>query len=189
MQRNSKTLILIECAIMVGLATALSFVKIIEMPWGGSVTVLSMLPICLLSIKRGVRWGAGAAFVYSVIQLILDIKYLSYANTFLVAAAILMFDYIVPFTGLGLAGLFRKNGFEGQMLGVVSAVLFRFLCHFFTGIVIWGQWREGMWLDVPAWVYSLAYNSAYMLPETVFTAIGAAILIKTPFMRDIFKPE
>lgn len=188
MQRNSKIQILAECAIMIGLATALSFVKIFEMPWGGSVTVLSMLPICLVSIKRGVRWGAGAAFIYSVIQLLQGLGNLTYANSAAMAFAIVALDYIAPFTGLGLAGIFRKKGFEGQLLGVVLAVMLRFLCHFITGTLIWGQWREGMWLEVPVWVYSLAYNSAYMLPETAFTAIGAAVLIKTPFTRDMFKP-
>jgi len=179
MQKSSKLALLVECAILLGLAAVLSeYTKIIRMPWGGSVTVLSMLPVCLAAIRHGVKWGLGTALLYSVIQLLFGLKNLSYANSAAVAVAIVALDYIIPFTALGLAGIFRKKGFEGQLLGVIAAVTIRFACHFLTGIFIWGQWREGMWAEAPAWVYSLAYNSAYMLPEIIFTGIGAALVLK-----------
>ena len=68
--KNSKTLTLVEGAVMVALATVLSFIRVYKLPWGGSITLLSMLPIAVFSIKHGVAKGLGAAFVFSLIQFI-----------------------------------------------------------------------------------------------------------------------
>ena len=68
--KNKKVLTLVEGAVMVALATVLSFVKIVHLPWGGSVTLLSMLPIIVFSIKRGVANGLAASFVFALIQFI-----------------------------------------------------------------------------------------------------------------------
>ena len=61
--KNSKTLTIVEGAVMVALATVLSFIRVYKLPWGGSITLLSMLPIAVFSIKHGVAKGLGAAFV------------------------------------------------------------------------------------------------------------------------------
>ena len=66
--KNEKVLTLVEGAVMVALATVLSFIKIVHLPWGGSVTLLSMLPIIVFSIKRGVANGLAASFVFALIQ-------------------------------------------------------------------------------------------------------------------------
>lgn len=68
--KNEKVLTLVEGAVMVALATVLSFVKIVHLPWGGSITLLSMLPIIVFSIKRGVANGLAASFVFALIQFI-----------------------------------------------------------------------------------------------------------------------
>lgn len=52
-----KTHALVESAIMIALATVLSYVKVWEMPWGGAITLCSMLPIILVSVKYGTKWG------------------------------------------------------------------------------------------------------------------------------------
>ena len=46
-----KTHALVESAIMIALATVLSYVKVWEMPMGGAITLCSMLPIILVSVK------------------------------------------------------------------------------------------------------------------------------------------
>ena len=68
--RNSKVTTLCECAVMLALAFALSCAKLYEMPMGGSVTIASMLPIFLVSVKYGPVIGTGTAFVYSIMQLL-----------------------------------------------------------------------------------------------------------------------
>jgi len=177
---SSKIAILAECAVMLGLATALSFVKIIKMPWGGSVTLLSMLPITVVSIRRGIKWGLPVAFLYSLIQFGLDLgEVLTWSLTPTVFAGMLFLDYLFAFSVLGLSGIFRKKGFEGQLLGVIIAVTLRFAFHFLSGMVLWGSYAaEYDWAGGSVPLYSLIYNGAYMFPEIIFTGIGAAVVIK-----------
>ena len=75
--KNKRTQKLIECAIFIALATVLSLVKIIPMPFGGSVTLLSMLPIIIISYRHGLKWGIPSALIYSVIQGLLDVSVIS----------------------------------------------------------------------------------------------------------------
>lgn len=57
----------------------------------------------------------------------------------------------------------------------------RFVCHYITGVVIWGQWAENM----SPYLYSLIYNAQYMLPECIFTSIAAAILLRISPIRQL----
>lgn len=99
---NSNTKKLTFCAIMIALATALSFVKFFEMPQGGSVTLASMLPIILISYKCDLKWALTSSIIYGVIQLLQGIAYVP-AD---IGGAILciLLDYVVAFGVLGLAG-------------------------------------------------------------------------------------
>ena len=91
----TKTHLLVEAAIMVALSTALSLVKIWELPLGGSVTLLSMLPICMLSLRHGLKWGLGGAFVYAVGQLALGLsEVLSWGLTPTALVGTFFLDYI-----------------------------------------------------------------------------------------------
>ena len=91
-------------------------------------------------------------------------------------------DYIVPFTCLGLCALGKKRfGDIGLYIGIVSVCIIRFLCHFTTGVVIWGQWADGMSKEL----YSLLYNGQYMLPEMLLTLIAAIILLNAKQIRKL----
>ena len=162
-----------ECAIMVALAFVLSLIKLFEMPFGGSVTLLSLLPICIVSIRHGIGWGLGTAFVYSVTQaLVSGATACGLTPTVLVLCFLL--DYILAFTVLGLAGLFRKRGMVGCLLGITLVCALRFLCHYVSGVTLWASWApEGM----NPYLYSLLYNGGFMLPETVMTVIGAFFVL------------
>ena len=84
MKTNNKknALVMCECAIMIALAAVLSFVKILELPYGGSVTAFSIVPIVIISYRHGVKWGLLSGFVFSIIQLIQTASTLSYATSF-----------------------------------------------------------------------------------------------------------
>ena len=115
-QKRSSTNIttLTECAIMMALSFALSCAKLFEMPMGGSVTIASMLPVMLISIKYGVGIGLSTCFVYSFTQLIQAVasaNVFPYCETPATLVLCILFDYLVPFTILGLAGLFHKMKF------------------------------------------------------------------------------
>lgn len=169
---------LCECGMMVALSTVLSLIAIIKMPWGGSVTLLSMLPIMLIAIKYGTRTGLATAFVYSLIQLGLDLASLmSWGMTVGIWAGCLFFDYIGAFTVLGLAGLWRKKGIGGIIAGISLGILLRYICHVISGWIFFGEYAWEGWNALP---YSLCYNGAYMLPEMIFTVAAAVVLFRIP---------
>ena len=110
--RNTKIRLLAEAAVMLALAIALSYIKIWDMPMGGSVTLLSMLPIILIAVKNGTGWGVGTAFVFSLFQLLQGVmsgNVFPYCQTLAIVILCVAFDYIVPFTVLGFAAVGKKK--------------------------------------------------------------------------------
>ncbi|MBQ3196409.1 MAG: energy-coupled thiamine transporter ThiT [Clostridia bacterium] len=176
---------LTECALLIALATALSFVKVYQAPLGGSVTLLSTLPIMYLSIRHGVAYGMGGGFVYSLIQLWQGSGNLAYVPTAAGIAGCILLDYIVPFTLLGTAGIFCRKGqnvsLATVLAGVVTATVLRFVCHFVGGAVVWYEiTKEGQWNDyvqkVGMWTYSFVYNITYIGPDGAM-AIAASVAL------------
>ncbi len=185
--RNTKIQILTEGGIMVALATVLSFIPVIQLPWGGTVTLLSMLPITIFSIRRGLKAGFAASFLYSLIQFGQGaLKGLfGWGLTPGMLAACIFLDYIGAFTVLGIAGIFRKKKLPGWLGGITLALLLRFFFHFLSGVVIWqsvGELWQGFSTD-NTYLYSFLYNGFYMSLELVFTLAGAAALLKIPQTR------
>lgn len=184
---------LVEGAVMVALASVLSYIQIFKLPWGGSITLLSMLPIVVYSIKWGIKQGFAAAFVFSLVQLfqgILDGLF-GWGLTPVMLISCILLDYIVAYSVLGIAGLFRKKGLAGWICGIALAVFARFACHFASGIVIWessGKIWEGFSTD-NTFLYSFLYNGCYMLPEMVFTVIGAVVLLEAPIFKKLIAPQ
>lgn len=181
---------LTECAVMVALAFALSCAKLGEMPLGGSVTIASMLPIMLISIKYGSLVGVGTGFVYSLtqaFQALAEGNVFPYCETSGTLVVCILFDYLVPFTVLGLAGIFKNMKlFKKQEIafycGMVSVVLVRFLCHFITGVAIWSQWApEGM----GKYLYSFAYNGSFLAADFAICIIVAVIMLRKQEIRKL----
>ena len=186
--KSTRVYALCECAIFLAIAVVLSYVKIFTLPFDGSITLFSMLPICLISIKYGIKWGLGAAFCYSWFQ-ILQGGVFAWGLTPTMLVASLFLDYILAFTVLGLAGLFRKKGYLGMISGVALVCVLRFLVHFIAGVVLWANLAEFVafgqeWVNQPV-LYSICYNGIYMLPETILTSVAAGILLKIPQMKRI----
>ena len=187
--RNKKVRALVECAVMVALAFALSFVKPWQMPLGGSVTLCSMLPILLIAIKYGPVIGVGCGFVYSLTQLAQgfiegDISMASMsADVFIIA---MLFDYILPYTLLGLGGIFGRKTRWHAVGSMSLAVVLRMLCHYLTGITIWAQWTPEGWL---APIYSAAYNGGYLIPDFAISLAVFIILMNVREIRKIIEIE
>jgi thiamine transporter len=171
MKKSSLTLrCLTEGAIFVAVAQVLSYLKLFELPQGGSITV-GMLPIFLYCARWGFGPGMLVSFVYSLLQLLLDGAYAWGWQS-------MLGDYIVAFTVLGLAGLFhgKKGGF---FLGMVVGCLARFLVHYVVGATVWAEYMPetffGMTMHSP-WFYSLLYNGSFILVDLVLClVIGWAI--------------
>ncbi len=186
LQRSSKLRAMIECAIMIALATVLSMIKLYEAPLGGSVTLLSMLPISVLSIRLGLKWGLAGGFLHATLQMFLDLgKVVSWGLTPAALIGCLVFDYLVAFTVIGLAGLFRTKGRIGMICGIALALFLRFCSHLVSGTVIFDVWMPDGWGS--PFIYSVAYNGAYMLPELIFTVAAVILLTKTPAFRRVLQ--
>lgn len=184
--QSEKTKILVEGAVMIALATILSFIQVYKLPQGGSITLLSMLPIVLFSIRRGTKAGFAVAFGFSLIQFLQGIMdgLFGWGLTPVTLVGCILLDYIGPFTALGIAGIFGNKKLAGCLGGITLAIVLRFLFHYFSGAIIWESIGEMWGIDfISPWLYSLAYNGSYMLPELIFTLIGAFALLKVPRTR------
>ena len=170
----SRTRTLVECALMIAVGTVLAQIKIFEMPFGGSVTLVSMLPFILVSFRHGVKWGLATGFVNSLLQMLLGF-YAPPAPGLLPLVGMILLDYVLAFTLLGLACVIAKpfkNRLVGVAVGTAAVCGIRFLCSFLSGVLIWGNLSDGL----PAWIYSLTYNGSYMLPNTIIALVIAAFL-------------
>ena len=181
---------LTECAIMLALSFALSYAKLFEMPMGGSVTVASMLPVMLISIKYGIGTGLATCFTYSLTQLLQALasaNVFPYCETPGTLVLCILFDYVVPFTLLGLAGLFQKikltkNTELNVYIGITSVVLLRFVCHFITGVAIWGQWApDGM----GKYLYSFLYNGGFLSLDFLICIVCAVLMFRKSEIRKL----
>ena len=184
---------LAECGIMLALAVVLNEFTPIKLPYGGSVTFFSQLPIVIISYRHGVKWGLFTGFAMGIIEMMFGLANFSYV-TGIVAYLILIFaDYVIAFSSLGLGGIFRgtlKNQALSLAAGGALASVIRFLCHFISGATIWGGYAE----DTPVLIYSLTYNGSYMLPELIITVVGALILgslldLRSPRLRSLKKAK
>ena len=175
---------LVESAIMIAIGTVLSEIKI-DFPLGGGLTICSMLPLVLISWRYGCGLGLITAVAYSLIQMFLGLDNVQYAASALMAAGIILLDYVVPYTLIGLAGMFKgrvKEPRTALVLGIVVTFLLRLACHFITGWWIW----DALWPNEFGWagpIYSIAYNGSYMAAEIVLTSVVAWILYSTPLKR------
>lgn len=181
--QNTKTLKLVEGAIMVALAVVLSYIKFKFLPYGGSITLVSMLPIMVYSIRHGLSWGMLVSVVYALVQMFIDLgEVSSWGLSAAMFAGCLAFDYIIAFSVLGLAGMFRNKGAGGAVCGMIIAMLLRYISHIVSGVVIFksaGAIWEGLNIE-NSLLYSMAYNATYMLPEIVFSIIVVVILFSVP---------
>lgn len=177
--KRTKTLTLVECALLVAMATALGLFPIFEMPMGGSVTLFSMAPLVIASVRHGTKWGLLTGFTHGLIQMIIGFKNVLYCTTVLAMAGCILLDYILAFSAMGLAYAIAGR-FKNLLAGVIAATaatgFLRFICSFLSGILIWYGYAPE---DQPVWLYSLTYNGSYMLPEILLTAAAVAILAKT----------
>lgn len=175
MMKNN-TIRLTESAVMLALATVLSALPLLDLPYGGSITLCSVVPILIIAYRHGTGWGLFTGFVYGLIQMLLGLKNVMYFTTPLSIAAVILLDYLIAFAALGLGGVFRRvSGRQAPALaaGALLCCVVRYVMHTVSGCTIWPG------LSIPtsdALIYSLAYNATYMIPETIITVLGALLL-------------
>ena len=167
-----KLLMLCEAAMMLALALILNRLKIWEMPQGGSVD-LAMVPIFLFALRWGLGWGLIEGFIFGMLQMFID-------GAIAWGWQSLLLDYLVAFTPLGVAGLFRGKG-KGIFAGITLGCALRSIVHYISGVTIYAITMPTECLGmtfINKWTYSLVYNGSYMLLDTVICLVIFALLYK-----------
>jgi len=182
--RNRKLVLLMEIAIFGALGFVLDRLLVFEMPQGGSITLV-MLPILLMAFRRGVWAGVLTGFIVGLLQLITGNFYAAPLSFGFVVLQVGL-DYVLAFIVIGFAGLYRsqflkskeKENKKGMVLAVVIGAFIgsflRYIVHVLTGIFFFGEFAEGNVV-----LYSLIYNSTYMIPVFLLGAIVCSILFIT----------
>ena len=207
---TNKTKRLTESAMLLSVAIVLELCSkmfIPELPFGGQVTLVSMLPVVLISYRHGVKWGLVSGAAYAMIEMAIGAKTVTAAfqpgyfgdGVMLLNALIMcVLDYLVAFTVLGLGGIFRdriENRGKALCCGAIVALGCRYLAHILSGYILFAGWAEWFFTQegFPAWgaslvaslspaalglLYSIVYNGMYMIPEMVLTTIAAALIAR-----------
>ena len=147
------------CAVAIALGTVLSNIKVFSFPFGGSITLLSMLVICLPGYWFGLSAGILTGVAYGVLQMLFD--------PYILFPAQLVVDYLLAFGALGLSGLFSKRK-HGLIPGYLVAVLGRYIFAVLSGWLFFGMYAWEGWNPLP---YSLAYNACYIFAEAGVTIV------------------
>ena len=174
--KNQKIRRLAETAIMLALSTILAELPVIKFPFGGSVTIFSQVPMVVVAHRYGIKWGVFSGLSMGIIQLLFGMENFSYVSGIAAYLILIFADYIVAFGSLGFSGLFKnkiKNTTLSIALGSALVSVIRFLCHFISGVTIWGDYSAGA---KSVWSYSLTYNASYMIPELIITVVGCVVL-------------
>lgn len=150
---------LVFSAIAMALALVTSYIKFLNLPFGGSCTLFSMFFITLVGYWYGVRVGLMTAISYGLLQFVLDPVF--YYPTQL------LIDYPLAFGALGLSGLFSQKK-HGLILGYLTGVCGRFVFAFLSGIIFFGHYAPEGW-GIAA--YSAIYNGSYIFTEAAFTIV------------------
>lgn len=154
---------LVFCAIAIALGTILSNVKLFRFPTGGSITLLSMLIICLPGYWYGLRIGLITGLAYGCLQLLID--------PYILFPIQLIVDYLLAFAAFGLCGLFC-NAKNGLIKGYITGVLGRYFFAVLSGWLFFGTYAWDGWGALP---YSLVYNAIYIFAEAFITVVILAL--------------
>lgn len=166
-------------AVCIAMSFALSYLAPIHLPYGGSVTIASLLPLMIYSYMFGVRKGVFAGAIYGLLQVIQD--------PWILHPAQLLLDYPIAFAGIGLAGMFRgvekfrKMPQVSFLLGALVGSAIRYLAHLFAGVFAFGQFAADYGFDSD-WLYSLTYNSFVFADIAIAIVVGIFVFSSKSFM-------
>lgn len=164
---------LVVCAMAVALAMVTSMLKIYSFPFGGSVTLFSMLFICFVGYLYGPATGMLTGAAYGVLQLLIE-PYIYFPLQVLV-------DYPLAFGALGLSGCFSKSK-HGLVKGYLCGVLARYVFAVISGWLFFGEYAWDGWAALP---YSLVYNGCYIFAEAALTVLVLSIPAVSKAMKKV----
>ena len=199
---------LVKTSILLAIATVLSVVKLFSMPFGGTITPASMMPVILIAYIYGTKWGLFSAFIYGILQMITGMNVVSAMflpgesqMVFWHAVLVCVIDYILAYMMLGFGGIFKnkiKNQSLSIALGTFVSMFLTYIMHIVSGYIFYGAWAEWFFTqdgfysfgktivesfsgNLLSLIYSVIYNGLYMIPEIIIT------VLLTPFVYAILK--
>ena len=203
---STRTLIITEVALAIALATVLNFLQI-RLPinfMGGSIN-LSMLPIALVALRRGMVSGAVAGAAFGTLDLLIE--------PFVLVPIQVILDYPLPYLlfglGVGLfSGLYNRYATkageramgrflaQGSLIVIVALVvggLLRLVPHVLSGVFFFAEYAADFFETAPTllvagpvdsglnvWIYSVGYNATYVVPSLV--CVGICLLVIAPIL-------
>ncbi len=165
-KKKMSTRQLVFCAMAMALAFVTSYIKIFTLPWGGSITLCSMLFIVLVANWYGVQTGILVGLAYGILQFVQEPYVLSFFQV--------CCDYILAFAALGVAGFFAKSS-HGLVKGYIAAVIARGAFHALGGYLYWMDYMPSNFPKALTSVYPIVYNYSYLIAEAVITLIIISI--------------
>ena len=165
-KKKMSTRQLVFCAMAMALAFVTSYIRIFTLPWGGSVTLCSLLFIVLVANWYGVQTGILVGLAYGILQFIQEPYVLSFFQV--------CCDYILAFAALGVAGFFAKSS-HGLVKGYIAAVIARGAFHALGGYLYWMDYMPSNFPKALTSVYPIVYNYSFLLAEAVITLIIISI--------------
>lgn len=161
-KRAFSTRQLVFAGVSLALAFALSFIKILHLPWGGSVTLCSMLFVTIIGYWYGPKIGLISALAYGILQFVQG------GGGYILSPMQVALDYIVAFMALGASGFFNRKK-NGLIIGYVVAIMLRAVFHSIGGYIYWMDYMPEEFPQSLAAVYPIVYNFAYIVLEGIIT--------------------
>jgi thiamine transporter len=164
---------------MVALSVALSILPGLSMPYGGTVSWFSTLPVIIVGFRHGAWRGVFTALTYSLTQLLLGMSSVASvpAATGWAMALCALLDYVVAYTALGFTGVIAKAIKPGSAPALAAGIAVtgaaRLMCSVLSGVLVWGAYTPD---DMTVWGYSLVYNAAWCVPDVLIVVVGAFLL-------------
>jgi thiamine transporter len=171
-----ETRVLAEIVVFAALSVLLYTLTIFTLPYGGSVTAGCMVPIIWLALRRGLKIGVIGGIIFGLIALPVDVVRLPYSP--ILNPGQVLFDYILAFGTIGLAGLFkprRDNDTLFPLIGVAIATLGRFMSHFIAGVFFWITVYQAPLADMI--VISVVYNGSFLIFEGIIAGVIISLLV------------
>ena len=165
-------------ALAIALTTTLSFLKF-SLPFGGSITVFSLVPVIIVSYYYGFYYGLFTGFITGLLQFI--------TSPYILTPLTFMLDYLLAFSAICFAGIYKKiikNTTLSVSLGAVTFYLVRYVMHVLSGIIYFNAgWVTEGFPTSSAIIYSICYNAVFIFPDMLI-----ALIFIIPFSsKKVFK--
>ncbi|MDE6411149.1 MAG: energy-coupled thiamine transporter ThiT [Clostridia bacterium] len=172
--------------ITIGLSFALSYAKISPLPYGGSITLASFVPVLIYAYVYGIVDGLLAGTIFGLLNFV--------SGPYILTPFTFILDYLLAFASIGIMGVakkFTKKQTFNVVLGTVAVFFVRFIFHLISGVIYFMD--DAVWVDLPDWamanafIYSLIYQLVYIPADCAIAAIVMYILAKTKVLDSLVK--